>query len=88
MMIGASGVGRSLLRSDGTLSTSPSSSVRKLSWPSSLCMGCTVGEAGEVSCRSVRQENQRLGKKKSLTMFEKHAKNLFQAIIRNQNFTV
>lgn len=53
MMMGASGVGRSPPLSDGT-----SSSVRKLSWPSSLCMGWRDDGAlgGESGGGSVAEE--------------------------------
>lgn len=65
-MIGASGVGRSTLLSAGRLIASPSSSVRKRSWPSSLCMGWSDGEASsstpavEPSCGSVGERIERL----------------------------
>lgn len=65
MMMGASGVGRLLLLSAGRLIGSPSFSVRRCSWPSSLCIGWSDGEASgsaptvEPDCESVSEEDQR-----------------------------
>lgn len=44
-MIGASGVGRLPPRTGGGSIESPSSSFRRSSWPLSLCMGLSDGEA-------------------------------------------
>lgn len=65
MMMGASGVGRLPLLSAGRLIGSPSFSVRRRSWPSSLCIGWSDGEASgsaptvEPDCESVSEEDQR-----------------------------